>query len=345
MKNHVIFFSGGKSSFTVANWVKEKFPNDNIVLYFTDTNWEDEDLYRFIDEASDKLKLPMLTHSKGLNPVQLMFKQKVLYNSRIGNCSKILKMKVAADFLKKGILPPVVEWRNAEYLKQELNPLEEDFKENTTLYFGIAWDESHRENPIKKNWQPFKVIMPLIDEVIDNEEVLKKYNIKRPRLYDLGFTHNNCKGRCVKAGQAHFKNLYTKSPELFEEYKNQEKHLSKYVSFYHYIKKLEKLGFSDEKRQELLSELDDCYRQYFNGETKKPIQFTPAKEMNIEDKKYSFMKKSRQGVTGSYQLVDLEKDMKEDEKQLDLFDFGGCGCFVDYEGMDEVEKQAKEMGL
>ena len=39
--NHIIFFSGGKSSFAVADYVKEKYPNDNILLYFTDTLWED----------------------------------------------------------------------------------------------------------------------------------------------------------------------------------------------------------------------------------------------------------------------------------------------------------------
>ena len=43
MRNHIIFFSGGKSSFAVADYVKEKYPEDNIVLYFTDTLWPDLD--------------------------------------------------------------------------------------------------------------------------------------------------------------------------------------------------------------------------------------------------------------------------------------------------------------
>lgn len=76
MQNHIIFFSGGKASFAVADWVQTNFPNDNIVLYFTDTLWEHKDLYRFIEEASDKLRLPLLNHSAGLNPLQLMFEKK-----------------------------------------------------------------------------------------------------------------------------------------------------------------------------------------------------------------------------------------------------------------------------
>lgn len=40
MHNHIIKFSGGKSSFTVAAWVKEKYPNHNVILYFNDVMWD-----------------------------------------------------------------------------------------------------------------------------------------------------------------------------------------------------------------------------------------------------------------------------------------------------------------
>lgn len=78
MKNRVIFFSGGKSSFSVADYVKTHFPDNNILLYFTDTLIEDPDLYRFIHEACDKLELPLLIHSRGITPAQLMVKQRFM---------------------------------------------------------------------------------------------------------------------------------------------------------------------------------------------------------------------------------------------------------------------------
>jgi 3'-phosphoadenosine 5'-phosphosulfate sulfotransferase (PAPS reductase)/FAD synthetase len=53
--NHIIFFSGGKASLATADYVKNTYPDDNILLYNTDTLWENEDLYRFINEPSDKL--------------------------------------------------------------------------------------------------------------------------------------------------------------------------------------------------------------------------------------------------------------------------------------------------
>lgn len=73
--NHIIFSSGGTASLSVADWVKEQNPNDNIVMYFTDTLWEHPDCYRVLREGSDKLQLPLLTHSMGLNPIQLMFEK------------------------------------------------------------------------------------------------------------------------------------------------------------------------------------------------------------------------------------------------------------------------------
>lgn len=191
MSNHIIFYSGGKSSFAVADYVKNHIaqPNDSVVLYFTDTKWEDEDTYRFIYEGATKLKLPLLVHSRNMTPLELFVEKRFMGNNRVGICSKELKMKVAEDFLKKGIKPEKESWYNQKCLKHN------DFVSNATLYFGIGIEELHREEPIKENWKPFKVVMPKVEHTIDNDLVLKKYNIRQPRLYDLNFSHGNCKGR------------------------------------------------------------------------------------------------------------------------------------------------------
>lgn len=312
--NRLVFFSGGKGSFVVSAWLKENYPNDNILLYFTDTKWEDEDLYRFINEVSDKLELPLLTHSLGINPIQLMYQQKVLFNSRIGNCSKYLKMDVAAMYLKKDIEPPIVDWYNKQYLKDE------DFKTNAILYFGIDYMENHRVEPIKRNWKPYEVEFPLVEMYLDPDDYFEKYQICNPRLYQYGFSHNNCKGRCVKAGQGHFKNLRDMMPDVFKTLMEQEHHMKNYVSAYHYINRWEG---EDEAKAIYLKELDKAYSDYFNGKVNKPSIYIPP---NLYNKKYSFMKKQGE----PYQLRDLELDNRN-QVQFDLFDIGGCGCFVDYE--------------
>jgi hypothetical protein len=282
MNNHIIFFSGGLASFAVAHLVKERNPNDNIVLLFTDTLFEDADLYRFINEASDKLKLPLLILTDGRTPLELMEKRKFLFNSRIADCSIVLKVKPAKDLIIKGIYTDKYEWRNKQYL------VNENFLGNPILYFGISYDEIHRQASIVRNWQPYKTEMPLIDTVVDKKELLELYNIEIPRLYKMGFTHNNCKGRCIKGGQGHWLQL------LKEDY----------VSF--------------------------CEMRDFELAMNNIINAKNG-TMGI---KYSYMKKQGQ----AYTLQDLENDNKNRPEQLDMFDFGVCGCFI-----DELEKELEEL--
>lgn len=320
MKNRIVFFSGGLSSFAVAHHLKTEYPNDNIVLYFTDTKWEDEDLYRFIYEVSDKLELPMLIHSIGIDPVQLMIKQKVLFNSRIGNCSTILKMKTAADFIKKGKRPEYEEWVNKQHLKDE------NFVEDATLYFGISFDEYHRTTAIKENWKPFEVEFPLCKVFLDYDELLTLYDIKKPSLYLKGFTHNNCKGRCVKAGRGHYKLLYNEDRKTFDEIKKIEWMLSKYVAAYHTIKRLRDGDYYDQQIYLMADHLlknneEEMNKWHDSGYTYKPnLHFSDETTVDFP----TFIK----GV----QIREIGRSMDK-HNTLDLFneEIGGCGCFVTYD--------------
>lgn len=311
MENRILFFSGGLSSFAVAHYLKVNYPNDNILLYFTDTLWEDEDLYRFIYEVSNKLKLPMLIHSSGLDPVELMIKQKILFSSRMGNCSTILKMKVAADYIKKGKSIKLEKWHNKEYLKSD------NFIENATLYFGIEFDEFHRTKAIKENWKPFNVEFPLTKMFLDFDELLKVYDITKPNMYLKGFKHNNCKGRCVKAGISHYKLLFNEDRETFNQIEEIETTLSKYVATYHEWK-------NDETKKEVLE--NNQFEMMLWHDTK--YTHKPKLVLANTDKVYSFIKNN---------TIQSIRERMEVNNQFDLFneEMGGCGCFVDYSDSED----------
>lgn len=277
MKHHIIFFSGGLGSFSTAHLIKQKHPSDNIILLFTDTLWEDYDLYRFIHECSDKLKLPLLKLEKGMNPIDLMKKDKFLYNSRIARCSIELKVKPARDFIFKNKYTEHYEWYNKHFL------ISEDI-ENPTLYFGIGYQEIHRTHAIIKNWSPYQCEFPLVEEIVDNKELLKLYDIEIPKLYKLGFAHNNCGGRCIKGGQGHWVNLLKEDYQSFQEMRDFEIAMNNIIN---------------------------------------------AK--NGKNEKYSFIKRSVDGISKAYQLVELENDYNNRPKQIDMFDIGACGCFIDEE--------------
>lgn len=304
----LVFFSGGLASFAVAHSIKDEKP----LLYFTDTKWEDEDLYRFLYEVSDKLQLPLLIHSMGIDPVELMIKQKVIFNSRIGNCSTILKMKTAADFWKKGIKPPIEKWYNKQYLKHDISTIDE-------LYFGIGFEEFHRVAAIKRNWQPFKVKFPLVESAYDYDQLLKEYQITKPRMYLKGFTHNNCKGRCVKAGKGHYKLLYNEDRETFDEINQIEHYLSLYVGAYHYLK-------NETGAEHLIQHNEDEIYKWYRSRYKHKPNLHIAWNQNFNS------------IIKSGQIKLIKKGMKK-KQQFDLFSndqwnedlIGGCGCFVEYD--------------
>ncbi|MEH1775072.1 phosphoadenosine phosphosulfate reductase domain-containing protein [Nostoc sp.] len=200
MSNNVVFFSGGISSALTALYVRKCIPG-KLFLLFTDTLTEDEDLYRFIDESIDAIKPDGVTHiTSGMNVWDVFYKAKYLGNSRVDPCSRILKRE------------PAERWIKERYSTN-----------NTTLFFGIHWSEIERLNAIKSNWKPYVVRSPMCEwesmPLAAGDIKSVWYNltgVKIPRLYDMGFSHNNCGGFCCKAGKSHFKKLLE---ELLDRYR------------------------------------------------------------------------------------------------------------------------------
>ncbi|MCB1711673.1 MAG: hypothetical protein KDH96_04100 [Candidatus Riesia sp.] len=172
---------------------------------FADTMMEDEDLYRFVDEAALDVGGSLVKIADGRTPWEVYDDVSFLGNSRIDPCSKILKR----DLIRS-------------YLKENHDP------ESTVIYLGIDWSEQHRFEKAKKYWDPWKVKAPLCEkphlEKIQMFKLLSLRGIEIPRLYKLGFPHNNCGGFCCKAGIGQFKLLLDKMPDRFKfhEAKEQE---------------------------------------------------------------------------------------------------------------------------
>ena len=60
--------------------------------------------------------------------------------------------------------------------------------------------------------------------------------------------------------------------------------------------------------------------------------------------KYSFMKKSKNGITFPYMIYDLFNDHTTNPESIDRFDIGGCACFIDYnlEGKTKEDHDARK---
>lgn len=200
---HIVSISGGVGSYFTLKRVLEKNNKADVVPVFMDTLAEDGDLYRFLDDIENKLDIQITRLCVGKTPIELAFERKYLWNSRVAECSIKLKSKHFR------------EWLIANYKPTEC-----------VLYLGIDWTETHRKSAIERNYEPYRVEFPMCEKpLLDKPEMieqLKNDGIEVPRLYKLGFAHNNCKGCCVKAGIGQYRNLLLKDRVTFLEMENKE---------------------------------------------------------------------------------------------------------------------------
>lgn len=207
---HIVLFSGGLGSyFTAKRLIEQGISRQDIILLFTDTKTEDEDLYRFLGDATKKLDIPLTSLSDGRTIWEVFKDVKYLGNTRIDPCSRILKRELSKAFIK------------------QFDPKE------CVVYLGFDWTEINRFEKAKKAWLPYVIKSPMCDApYIDKEEMksmLAEDGIELPRLYKMGFAHNNCGGGCVKAGLGHFAKLLDEFPERYAEWEQHEQEIREYL--------------------------------------------------------------------------------------------------------------------
>jgi len=181
-----------------------------MVLLFADTLMEDGDLYRFLDEAAADVGGQLIKIAEGRDPWQVFKDRKYLGNTRADPCSYVLKRK----FIRA--------WLEARYQPGEC-----------VIYLGIDIEERHRYDRAVRHWLPYEVQAPLIDDPPVFRHQVRQWmadaGIEVPRLYQLGFPHNNCGGFCVKAGVSHFAHLLRVMPDRYAYHEQKEESLREYL--------------------------------------------------------------------------------------------------------------------
>ena len=203
MTNHVVMFSGGVDSWATAKLVAQQYGTDSLYLVFADTKIEDEDLYRFLDESAKNIGGKLIKLEDGRDPWQVFWDRKFLGNTRKDPCSYFLKRKLINDWMEK----------NFNY-------------QDTVIYIGIRYSEKKRFERSQKYWHPWTVKSPLLDkpalEKNDILEWIEDEGIDIPRLYHMNLPTANCGGRCIKMGQAAWKQLLQNWPDRYYEWERLE---------------------------------------------------------------------------------------------------------------------------
>ena len=81
----------------------------------------------------------------------------------------------------------------------------------------MDYDEKHRADRLYENMPEQDHAFPLIERKMSKEDahaVLTASGIKRPLMYDLGYSNNNCVG-CVKGGMGYWNKIRADFPEVF----------------------------------------------------------------------------------------------------------------------------------
>ena len=158
---HIVSFSGGMGSFAEAYACVQKFGAADTILLFANTNIEDEDLYRFKDEAVRLLGCDIVEINNGKTPFDVFKEGKYMGNTRVDPCSDLLKRK------------PLNKWFVENYTPEDAH-----------MHLGIDYTEAHRLDEIRTRMAPYVYRSTLIeDERIISKDYSAQFGIKPPRLY------------------------------------------------------------------------------------------------------------------------------------------------------------------
>ena len=189
-------------------------PSTPIEQYSGNPQWR-RFLHRLRKEAARRLP-QLIWLTEGRDIWEIMRDEKMLGNSRFDPCSKIAKRQ----FLDK--------WQKAN-----CDPATDVFT------IGIGPHEEHRYTTLaerKLEDGGWVYIAPLIGTFAGEVyragveiNYLRDAGLQRPRLYILGYIHNNCGGFCIKAGHKHWLNRLRSQPDRFRYDAIMEAKLTAYI--------------------------------------------------------------------------------------------------------------------
>ena len=189
----VSWFSGGVSS---AVATKLAIENIDLVIY-THIDDQHPDTLRFVKECEvwfgqevDIIQSPYKTVDTACRSAG----GRGYINGIAGaSCTRLLKRDVR-KYWEKGLTVPI------RYI------------------WGLDCEEEERAEKIRDAMPEQDHLFPLIDNQVNKEEahrILKASKIRRPAMYEIGYSNNNCIG-CVKGGMGYWNHIRVDFPEIFK---------------------------------------------------------------------------------------------------------------------------------
>ena len=198
--------SGGAASAEAWKRCLDKYGAARVHPVFADTESEDPDTYRFLDDCQRVFGQRLTVVRAGGDIWDCFHKHGMMRIAAAGNACK------ASVELKQKPL-------DAEYERSEADG----------QAIGLNFDEPERMARLSARLSARRILYPLATSPRLSEcdiiSRIRGYGIEPPAIYDDGFTHNNClgKGGCVLAGLSQWAAYYKLFPERFAYAEQREK--------------------------------------------------------------------------------------------------------------------------
>lgn len=190
-KLKVCWLSAGVSSFVAGYLAKDV---DEYI--YIDIENQHPDSMRFIKDCESVFNKPVQILKSPYGSVDNVIRQFRFINSAYGaKCTEVLKKRVRK------------EW---EYGHKDFD---------ITYVWGFDFSEKHRADRLLESMPEFGHEFPLIEKMLSKSDahgILNNLGIKRPLMYDLGYSNNNCIG-CVKGGMGYWNKIRVDFPDVFEK--------------------------------------------------------------------------------------------------------------------------------
>lgn len=199
MKRYVSWWSAGVTSAVATKMALDTYGKENVDIYYFVTGAEHPDNERFIKECEQWYgkHIIQLQNAKFKNPWDVAYKRKFIAGPHGAPCT--------------------------EELKKNMRFYVEKHEKYDHQIFGFEFQkkEINRAIRFKEQYPDTSPVFPLIDKEIDKPNALfileKIAQIRKPKMYELGFHNNNCIG-CFKGGIGyHNKKIKPLFPEYYEK--------------------------------------------------------------------------------------------------------------------------------
>ena len=187
----VVWFSCGAASAVAAKFALKKYKNCEIV--YCDTGGEHESNKQFLKDCEKwlKRKITILKNEKYVDHFDVFKKERYLYGHLGSRCTVELKKKLRLEYQKP----------------------------DDIHIFGYTFDEKNRAEKFESHNPELFVDWILIEKEVSKENclgILWQSGIKLPKMYDLGYNHNNCIG-CVKGGMGYWNKIRKDFPDHYNK--------------------------------------------------------------------------------------------------------------------------------